>query len=227
VRIHSILHGSRANGPGLRSVVWFQGCSLGCPGCQNPKTHRFDGGYEIDPTELGAQIVREAAERTTGLTISGGEPLQQAFSLYEMICMVNALRPNWDIGLFTGYTLTELTCGEYQAFEAIPPQGTFYRQVGIQTNQEAKRLLWEHQIKDRLTWAVTGRYDRNRPTLDVDLNLRPWLRMCSSSNQILWLFRGGKFRYQDFGPMVMEISIGDDGFTKISGFPAIKSQTGA
>ncbi|MCU0780030.1 MAG: radical SAM protein [Akkermansiaceae bacterium] len=43
LRLHAFLPRSRANGPGWRSVVWVQGCSLGCPGCFNPQTHDWEG----------------------------------------------------------------------------------------------------------------------------------------------------------------------------------------
>lgn len=40
--VHAIVPGSRVNGPGLRAVLWLQGCLLHCPGCWNMATHRFD-----------------------------------------------------------------------------------------------------------------------------------------------------------------------------------------
>src|SRR3972149_712339 len=39
LRLHALLPRSRANGPGMRAVIWFQGCTRGCPGCFNPETH--------------------------------------------------------------------------------------------------------------------------------------------------------------------------------------------
>ena len=41
--LHAFLPASRANGPGLRAVVYFQGCNLNCAGCWNFLTHSFDG----------------------------------------------------------------------------------------------------------------------------------------------------------------------------------------
>ena len=212
MRLHSILHGSRANGPSLRSVVWFQGCSIGCKGCQNPATHSFSGGLEIEPEDLAYQIVRESADGTDGITISGGEPLHQAVSLYRFLSMIRAIRPNWSLGMFTGYTLTELTIGDYMVYDAL-------------ADRDGKRRLWEHQIREALHWAITGRFDASRPTLDVDYTLRPHLRMCSSLNQCLWIFHG-KHTYEDFADRMCEVNIGPDGLTQISGFPAIKSTTG-
>jgi anaerobic ribonucleoside-triphosphate reductase activating protein len=77
--IHAMEPRSRANGPGVRFVVWFQGCTLGCAGCFNPATHSGSLGAsrrslaelyaEIDLAMIGAPI--------EGLTLSGGEPMQQ------------------------------------------------------------------------------------------------------------------------------------------------------
>ena len=57
LRLHAFLPRSRANGPGTRAVIWVQGCSLGCPGCFNPKTHAFSGGEEVPVEELFQRIV--------------------------------------------------------------------------------------------------------------------------------------------------------------------------
>ena len=76
VRIHAFEPASRANGPGLRAVVWFQACTLGCPGCFNPDTHDPRAGYDAHTAGLAASVL---ALRPTvaGLSVSGGEPLQQ------------------------------------------------------------------------------------------------------------------------------------------------------
>lgn len=74
LRLHAFLPRSRANGPGWRSVVWVQGCSLGCPGCFNPQTHnREEVGEAVEVAEVMQRIL---AAGTEGVTVSGGEPLQ-------------------------------------------------------------------------------------------------------------------------------------------------------
>jgi anaerobic ribonucleoside-triphosphate reductase activating protein len=72
-RIHATESRSRANGPGARFVVWLQGCTLGCPGCFNPTTHDAAGGSERDLADVIAEIPADVE----GITLSGGEPLQQ------------------------------------------------------------------------------------------------------------------------------------------------------
>lgn len=209
MRIHATLSGSRANGPGLRSVVWTQGCTLACPGCQNPLTHDplSPLGKEIDPDALAEQVIREAAPGTTGLTISGGEPMQQALSAYSFMCSIHARRPDWEIGLFTGYTLQELTFGTYAITESIPPH--------LQTDR-MRASIWEHQVKQHLAWAITGRYDRTRPPESMPAHI-PWRHAVASANQTLWLFRT-KFDYADFPPLLSEVSIDEAGLVQVTGY---------
>jgi anaerobic ribonucleoside-triphosphate reductase activating protein len=101
-RLHGSLARSRANGPGDRLVVWFQGCTLGCAGCFNPGTHGATGPA-IDVAEVAATI---AAATVDGLTLSGGEPMQQAPAALELL--LAARRRGLSTLMFSGYTLDEL-----------------------------------------------------------------------------------------------------------------------
>ena len=218
MNIHSVIYGTRANGPGLRAAVWVQGCALGCPGCQNPESHVFDERGLTDGDGLASHIVRNAHPGVSGVTISGGEPMHQAVSLNDFLCGIRARRPDWSIGMFTGYSLQELTSGLFDLREEMNTA------VPHPMRQEHWRMaLWEHSIKPRLDWAITGRYDKSKPTgPDIDYSLLPHLRMCSSRNQSLWLFTR-KHSYDDFAAPMLEVNIDADGLTQISGFPAIKT----
>lgn len=106
LRVHHFLPASRANGPGLRAVLWTQGCSLACPGCFNPETHPRQAGSDVPVADLLATI-RSLSAEVEGLTISGGEPLQQAPALTSLLREVRAQMP-LSVILFTGYTLAEI-----------------------------------------------------------------------------------------------------------------------
>jgi anaerobic ribonucleoside-triphosphate reductase activating protein len=83
--LHALIPASRANGPGLRAVVFFQGCKVGCVGCWNPRTHPFHG-TEIKVDAVIQKVLRSRQEHTLeGITFSGGEPMQQADSLLQLI----------------------------------------------------------------------------------------------------------------------------------------------
>lgn len=69
-----MLHGTTAEGPGLRTAVWFQGCSIQCKGCINPHLFNPRGGTRTPIAELVEQAVAAGVE---GLTLIGGEPFDQ------------------------------------------------------------------------------------------------------------------------------------------------------
>lgn len=86
--IHSFESMGLVDGPGIRFVVFFQGCSLRCSFCHNPDTWEFNAGMKISPETLMAKIVRFRPyfERSGGgVTFSGGEPLMQYEFLVDML----------------------------------------------------------------------------------------------------------------------------------------------
>ncbi|MCD8147676.1 MAG: radical SAM protein [Clostridiales bacterium] len=104
LRLYDVQDGVSKLGPGIRYVIWTQGCCRNCPGCMTPQSQPMDGGYSADVRDLADKIIRSKRE---GITISGGEPFLQAEALAQMISLVRARR---DIGviLYTGYTYAEL-----------------------------------------------------------------------------------------------------------------------
>lgn len=101
LRVHAIEPRSRANGPGARTVVWLQGCTLGCAGCFNPATHA-DGGTPMTVDEIMAQVPASA----DGLSLSGGEPLQQAAAIVPLLEAARAR--GLSTLAFSGYTREEI-----------------------------------------------------------------------------------------------------------------------
>lgn len=106
IAVHAWMARSRANGPGSRAVVWTQGCTLGCAGCFNPTTHPV-ASPAITVNELVDQLIAEDPS-ADGLTISGGEPLQQPTALQALI-HAWALQAGTGVIVLTGYTWTEIT----------------------------------------------------------------------------------------------------------------------
>jgi len=105
LRLHAFQSYSRSNGPGLRAVVWFQGCTLGCPGCFNPATHAAQAGYLADTEALAAQILALRPD-IEGLSISGGEPFQQPEALLDLLQRLDG--SGLGCLVFSGYTLEEI-----------------------------------------------------------------------------------------------------------------------
>jgi organic radical activating enzyme len=93
---------SSVNGPGLRLTLWVQGCALNCKGCFNQSTHAREASTLMSIDELAQKI---NALDIAGVTLSGGEPLDQASALEQLINAVNGEK-NWI--LYTGYTPKEI-----------------------------------------------------------------------------------------------------------------------
>jgi pyruvate formate lyase activating enzyme len=85
-RIHSFQSLGTADGPGVRAVVFMQGCPLRCACCHNPDTWDFNGGKEATPEEIFAKIKRlkNYFGESGGVTVSGGEPLMQPEFIKEL-----------------------------------------------------------------------------------------------------------------------------------------------
>jgi len=95
---------SIVDGPGLRAVIWTQGCSHNCPGCQNPSTHDFNGGGLV-PLEMVYDAIDEL-EYHTGITFSGGDPMFQPEACNEIA--IYARKKGLDIWVYSGFTFEEL-----------------------------------------------------------------------------------------------------------------------
>ncbi len=78
-KIHSFQSLGAVDGPGIRFVVFFQGCNLRCSCCHNPDTHSLSGGEEYSAEEIIAKAKRykEYFGAEGGITLSGGEPILQ------------------------------------------------------------------------------------------------------------------------------------------------------
>ena len=93
--VHSIQTLGTLDGPGVRFVVFLQGCPLRCHCCHNPDTWDFTGGSQYTPDEILEKVkrYREYFGEKGGITVSGGEPLCQAEFVYELfrLCKENGI----------------------------------------------------------------------------------------------------------------------------------------
>lgn len=84
-RIHSVETFGTVDGPGVRFVVFFQGCPMRCQYCHNPDTWRADAGEEMSGDELLSRFERNRSfYKTGGITATGGEPMMQTEFLTEL-----------------------------------------------------------------------------------------------------------------------------------------------
>jgi anaerobic ribonucleoside-triphosphate reductase activating protein len=197
MQIHEFISESRVNGPGRRAVLWFQGCSLGCPGCWNPQTHAFDVKSERSVEEVGSWIL--ACPGIEGVTFSGGEPLQQALALLDLCKYVKAGRSHLSVGVFSGYTIKELAVGRWQ-----------YRCSQDKLWHQGTAALF-NQIAAHLDFGIFGRFARAQASSDKPL--------CGSRNQQVVFFTD-RYSEQDLEPQGCEINLSLDGSEMtVTGFP--------
>ena len=95
---------SIVDGPGLRAVLWTQGCGHHCKGCQNPQTWDFEGGGLV-PLDAVFEAIDEL-EYQTGLTFSGGDPMFQAEACNEIA--EYARKKGLNIWVYTGFTYEQV-----------------------------------------------------------------------------------------------------------------------
>ena len=135
-----------ANGEGVCVSLWTQGCPHHCPGCHNPETWDFEGGYEV-PDDIRGKIVKaiSANDITRNFSILGGEPLceENLDFVLNIITSVRTAYPNIKIYIWTGYTFKELI------------------------DKQDQRII---DILKQANFLIDGRYDKN--LRDITLPLR-------------------------------------------------------
>ena len=114
MRISGFEEESFVDGPGLRYVIFAQGCRHYCPKCHNQKTWDMEAGNEYTVKQIIRIISKQ--NKTTyekkkkgfyqGVTLSGGEPFLQAEELAQVAAAAHQI--GWDVVTYTGYTYEEL-----------------------------------------------------------------------------------------------------------------------
>jgi len=163
IRIAGLVNDSIVDGPGLRLAVFTQGCPHHCPGCHNPQSHAFDGGYLTD-TKV---ILDMAAENILldGVTLSGGEPFAQSVQCAEIARAVRALGLN--VWCYTGYLFEQLVQGSDDWLELL-------RNIDV--------LVDGPFIEEKRTLDMRFRGSSNQRVLDAARSLREGRAVLSEYN---------------------------------------------
>lgn len=95
---------SIVDGPGIRYVLFLQGCPHQCPGCHNPQTHDMNGGIAVTVEEILEDI--HSKKYLDGVTFSGGDPFVQPDPLLKLAKQLKA--EGMHLTIYSGYTYEEL-----------------------------------------------------------------------------------------------------------------------
>jgi len=105
MRLSGITSESIVDGPGLRYVIFTQGCPHGCIECQNPDSWDVNAGEEFTVKQI-IRLIKKLKKTIQGITFSGGEPFLQAA---ELTLVADAARNiGLDVVTYTGYTYEQI-----------------------------------------------------------------------------------------------------------------------
>ena len=104
LNIAAIARSTHALGPGLRAVIWVQGCPLSCPGCLAPNWIPFVPATLMTPHQILETLDLDSI---SGMTFSGGEPMEQAAGLAALARLARR-KKDLDLICFTGYRYERL-----------------------------------------------------------------------------------------------------------------------
>ena len=102
MKIIKIIDGTSVDGPGLRTSIYFSGCSHHCPGCQNPQTWDINAGNDTDIDD----VLKTVIDNDFDVTFSGGDPLFQVEEVTELAKRIKQIGKN--IWCYTGYTYEQI-----------------------------------------------------------------------------------------------------------------------
>ena len=102
--ISKIVSPTYVDGPGQRTAVFLQGCSIRCQGCQNMHLWQAGGGVNVAVADLAEKLVAIGLP----ITITGGEPFDQAGELAQLLRLLCAAHPQPHVIVYSGYTFEQL-----------------------------------------------------------------------------------------------------------------------
>ena len=150
---------SRANGPGVRAVIWVQGCTIGCTGCYNNFTHEHAPKKLSSPKKIAEWI--NSIDEIEGITFSGGEPFEQAIAISSVIELVNSERNTpLSVFIFTGFDFETLGQSKDRAVQRLLSLTDMLSAGPYIASLSQENLLWRGSSNQELIY-LTDRYSRS------------------------------------------------------------------
>lgn len=162
---------SIVDGPGLRIVVWTQGCPHHCPFCHNPQTHDYNGGFEEDVETIIALL--DDIKLQQGITFSGGEPFEQPLPLIEIAKA--AKKKNLNIWAYSGYLYEELLekkdCFELLQYVDVLVDGRFIndqKHYQLKFKGSLNQRIIDVQASLKEDKVILSKYDEENEKLKIE-----------------------------------------------------------
>ena len=127
MKLLGTLSSSLVNGDGVRYVVFCQGCSHHCPGCHNPDSWDFNGGFDISVEALARDILRH--DHIDGVTLSGGDPF---FQHDEYVKLLAILPSHFNIWIYTGFDYSKIRNTELARMADVVVDGLYIEKLRVE-----------------------------------------------------------------------------------------------
>lgn len=108
LRLYSMAYPVTSLGPGERVAMWVAGCGQRCKGCISPEMLSTTSGRPVPVDTLVRRLLNRVPVSLAGVTVSGGEPFDQAGPLAALLTRLREERPHWNVLVYSGYTLAEI-----------------------------------------------------------------------------------------------------------------------
>ena len=153
LNLSGLVSDSIVDGPGIRTIIFSQGCPHHCPGCHNPETWDFGCGTKVTEGQVLAEIMKNPLCR--GVTFSGGEPFAQPEGF---ACLAKLLKERgYEVASYTGYTFEQLLHG-------TPAQKELLSVIDV--------LIDGPFVQAEKSLEISFRGSKNQRILDVAASLR-------------------------------------------------------
>ena len=150
---------SRANGPGVRAVIWVQGCTIGCPGCYNAFTHPHEKRTLVTPQIISEWVL--SLEGIEGVSFSGGEPFEQAKAVRETIHAIREKNPALTFFSYTGFDLDVLQQTRDEDVEELLGLLDMVSAGPYVHSERQRNLLWRGSSNQKLHY-LTDAYNKSQ-----------------------------------------------------------------
>lgn len=162
---HKILKYDTANGPGIRTTIWFTGCCFRCPDCFNAEIQDFKAGNLFDESAKAELFSYLSDPHVTGLSILGGEPLaQNPHDFLNLLKEIKQTFPDKNIWMWTGFQLKDII-----------------KQISLDDDPNIVKHLVNNFHLEKISYVdylVDGPYKKEETKYHT--------RFRGSSNQIIW-----------------------------------------